>query len=497
MADTPNIYEDETGAPEAAPINWAMTDWMTQLSAPNTSLNTNPEFLAAAEADYNRIHGEGAWAAHVESTRQDLQDDADSFWDFFDNGDEALAAFDPDELLTQWARNDFASERLRPEEQAREFQSYPRNVQDLIENGSSQDLMSAALHYATYASRGAIALQGFENGQMTPEAIETIRRDMDVYDGLSDKLWGLAAERIDADANISRLMADKNSAFLITGARGLARDNPNMNAEDIRDLGVMSAIYARVKGAAETGYSDNLAARIERQLLPPVDERSDADNALLAQVQELETFISTIPDDPSELVEATENFESREAMRSFFDDTAQNYGYDGSIFTQASRPTESELANNESFQKAAHILFERETGQSWDQAGGNNEYDAATIGEWGLEFMSEERNQLWEVISQAGSLYLSDSFTMDQKMAYMYASETFDLTRDDFGTFKRAAWNTITDEANVVSLAAAALSVVTGGASSAGVEAAKRAGQKGFMTAVRNQVMNETREAAA
>ena len=500
MADTP---ETETGNTEYL-RDWALNSLSADFSVSDEALRADAALLAAAEADYNAIHGVNAWARKVAETRQDLQEDADSFFDFFGNGDEALENFDPAQLLVEWVREDYPREQARIEAEAATLTEFPQDLQDLMATGSSEELMAAAMHYSVYASRGAIALQSLEDGQMTAEGVARINTDVEMYQNFSDRLWRQGVTRMDASENIKHLLSQNNTAHLVMSAERLAEEDGTLTTDQVRDLGVMSAVYSRLEGAAASGYAENLTDRIAQQLMPPEGERTESQEALLAQVREMETFISTMPDDPEELISAAQDYDSRAQTAAFYNETAAGFGYDGSIFTQASRPTEADLAQTESFQQASRILFEKETGQTWEEAGGENGYDAETIGDWGINYMSEQQNQFWEVLQQAGDIKVFSDYSpeeMNEMMAFLYASQTFETTRNDWGTFGRAAKFMLTDETNIASVA---LAVGSGGTSLLAQQGIKRAGQQAAMGVIREAVENgvqvgvrETAEAAA
>ena len=86
--------------PEAELGAWAMEN----------VLQNTPEFLDAAKADYDSIHGAGAWDAHVEATHQELKEDAEG-WDIFGWDQDRLDEFDPNQLLADWGRTHILSQQ--------------------------------------------------------------------------------------------------------------------------------------------------------------------------------------------------------------------------------------------------------------------------------------------------------------------------------------------------------------------------------------------------
>ena len=72
----------------------------------NNIIQNSPEFLAAAEADYNALHAPETWAEHVAARTAELTDAANSwsFSDLWDGDDgEKLANYDPQAELIAWA----------------------------------------------------------------------------------------------------------------------------------------------------------------------------------------------------------------------------------------------------------------------------------------------------------------------------------------------------------------------------------------------------------
>ncbi len=479
--------------------NWALSNLTETLAADDAALKGNADFLAAAETDYNAIHGENAWARHVEETRRDLQADAEGGWDFWDNDEERLAAFDPAQLLVNWVREDYSYEQSNAEAITQSYQNYSPEIQELLANGNSEDLMAAALHHAVYASRGAIALQNMQDGQMTEEGVARIREELERSQNLSAVLWDQAARRMDASPAVKQLMMGNQSMQLVLNAENLAEEDGTLTTEDIQRLGTMSAIYSRLEGAAASGYAENLTADIEAQLMPPEGQRSAEQEALLTTIQTMEDFIKTIPDDPEELIESSEDFAQRQEMRTFYEQVGQNpeigLTLDGTIFTQASRPTEEELAGTESFQAAAAVLFEREYGMTFEEADASDgvvdgKYDADgflpnfshnTLGEWGIQYISKKNNQLWEAGEDLTSMLITNGYTDREKVALLYGMQTFDLTRSNFGTAARALGYSLTDP---VSLATYAAAIPTLGGSIAAAQGAKLAGQRAVMSYV-------------
>lgn len=86
--------------PEAELGAWAMEN----------VLQNTPEFLDAAKADYDSIHGAGAWDAHVEATHQELKEDAEG-WDIFGWDQDRLDEFDPNQMLADWGRTHILSQQ--------------------------------------------------------------------------------------------------------------------------------------------------------------------------------------------------------------------------------------------------------------------------------------------------------------------------------------------------------------------------------------------------